>query len=273
MTSCSTRETMWIIGGGSGIGRATARMLAGPRRDIIISGRRTDRLDAAAEDIRADGYQASALPLDATDRAGTDAVYEIIRDRFPPVSTVVFATGKNLREQRWWQSMTPQDFASVIDTNLTAAVNVIASVLPDMRHAGGGRIVIVGSWAGWRYMSVAGAAYSASKMGLGAIVDSLNDQEGRAGIAATLVVPAEVRTEIMKSRPTSLSPDELAAMLDPSVVGLVIKSIVDLPRHVCINEIVISSIHNGIYLRDSAFRGPITTAMGPGHRADLNKKE
>jgi NADP-dependent 3-hydroxy acid dehydrogenase YdfG len=106
-------------------------------------------------------------------------------------------------------------------------------------------------------MSVAGAAYSASKMGLGAIVDSLNDQEGRSGIAATLVIPAEVRTEIMQTRPTPLTEPELAAMLDPDVVGLVIKNIVELPRHVCINEVVVSSVLNGIYLRDSAYHGPV----------------
>lgn len=262
MPQPSAREAIWIVGGGSGIGRAAALQLAGPHRDIIVSGRRADRLAAVAGEIRTDGHQARGLPLDATDPAATDAAYRTIRGQHPSVSTLVFAAGTNLHEQRWWKSLTPKDFASVIDTNLTAAVNAITAVLPDMRTAGGGRIIVLGSWAGWRYMSVAGAAYSASKMGLGALVDSLNDQEGRLGIAATLVVPAEVRTEIMQTRPTALSQDELAVMLDPQVVGLVITSIVDLPRHVCVNEIVVSSVRNGIYLRDSAFRGPTTVEIG-----------
>lgn len=253
----TTPEVTWIIGGGSGIGKATARRLAGGNRVIVVSGRRADRLDATVDEIRAAGYAVYALQLDATDTAATAAAHQSIRDRYGPVATIVFAAGTNLHEQRWWQSLAPDGFASIVDANLKSAVNVVASVLPDMRTAGGGRIVILGSWAGWRYMSVAGAAYSASKMGLGAIVDSLNDQEGRSGIAATLVIPAEVRTEIMQTRPTPLTEPELAAMLDPDVVGLVIKNIVELPRHVCINEVVVSSVLNGIYLRDSAYHGPV----------------
>lgn len=256
----TTLEVIWIIGGGSGIGKATAIRLAGEDRIVVVSGRRADRLDATVDEVRAAGHHAAALQVDATDTAATAAAHRSIRDRYGPVATVVFAAGTNLHEQRWWQSLTPDGFASIVDVNLNAAVNVVTSVLPDMRAAGGGRVVVLGSWAGWRYMSVAGAAYSASKMGLGAIVDSLNDQEGRAGIAATLVIPAEVRTEIMQTRPTALTEQELAAMLDPDVIGLVVKNIVDLPPHVCVNEVVVSSVFNGIYLRDSAYRGPVRTA-------------
>lgn len=255
----TTPELAWIIGGGSGIGKATAKRLAGKNRTIVVSGRRADLLDTAVDEMRAEGHRAYALPLDATGTAATAAGYQSIRSRYGSVTTVVFAAGTNLHEERWWQSLTPDGFASIVDINLNAAVNVITPVLADMRNAGGGRFIILGSWAGWHYMSVAGAAYSASKMGLRAIVDSLNDQEGRAGIAATLVIPAEVRTEIMQTRPTALTEQELAAMLDPDIVGLVVKNIVELPRHVCINEVVVSSVLNGIYLRDSAYHGPVET--------------
>jgi NAD(P)-dependent dehydrogenase (short-subunit alcohol dehydrogenase family) len=64
-------------------------------------------------------------------------------------------------------------------------------------------VIVISSWAGWRFTSFTGAAYGASKMGLAPWRESLDDQEGRHGIRATLVCPGEVATPILRSRARS----------------------------------------------------------------------
>lgn len=247
---------VWVIGGGSGIGRATAVRLARAGRTVVVSGRRADALAATVAEIESVGGKALALPVDVTDAEATKAARDEISERLGSVGTLIFAAGTNVRE-RWWDTLDTDSFRSVLDVNLTSAVTAVSAVLPGMRAAGGGRIFIVGSWAGWRYMSVAGAAYAASKFGLASVVESLNDQEGRAGIRATLVIPGEVETEIMKTRPVQLSAEELAAMLRPDDIAMMIENIVRLPARVTVNEVVVSGVLNGIYLRDSAYQGAV----------------
>lgn len=251
-----TNDVTWVIGGGSGIGRATAIQLAAAGRAVAVSGRRADALAETVERIEEVGGLAVVIPLDATDPSAVRAAAESIQDQLGTIRTLVFAAGTNV-VARWWEELDPDDFRAVLNVNLTSAVDAIAAVLPGMRAAGGGRIFILGSWAGWRFMSVASAAYSASKLGLSAIVESLNDQEGRSGVSATLVIPGEVETEIMFTRPQPPSAAELAAMLRPEDIAQMIENIADMPSHVCVNEVVISGVLNGIYLRDSYYHGPV----------------
>ncbi|MFJ4175278.1 SDR family oxidoreductase [Microbacterium sp. NPDC089696] len=255
MNAPAIENTVWVIGGGSGIGRATALRLAAAGRRVAISGRRADALHetvalAAGHDIRA--YQ-----LDATDSEALAATHTEIQSDLGPVGTLVLAAGTNLGAQRWWETLDASAFRGIMDVNLTSAVDAVATTLPAMRENGGGRIFVVGSWAGWRYMSVAGVTYTASKLGLAALVESLNDQEGRNGIRATLVVPGEVNTEILKTRPVPPSDEEIAALIDADDIARMIQNVSDMPFHVCVNELVISGVLNGIYLRDTKYSGAV----------------
>lgn len=254
----SASELVWVIGGGSGIGRATALRLAASGRRVVVSGRRPDALDETVRQMRGVSRgDIEAVPVDASNPDSLVGAHEHIARVHGPVGTLVFAAGTNLGVNRWWSELTPADFRAVVDVNLNAAVGAISAVLPDMREVGGGRIFVIGSWAGWRYMSVAGAAYSATKTGLASIVESLNDQEGRSGIRATLVIPGEVNTEILLTRPVPPSDEEKAALLDPDDIARIVENISDLPFRVCVNEVVVSGVLNGIYLRDSKYPGRV----------------
>ena len=257
--SKSVDGVSWVIGAGSGIGRAIAVRLARSGGNVVVSGRRVDHLDDVVQSIRAEGGRATALPVDVADAEAMRTAHLLIARDHGHVGVLIFAAGLNTPE-RWWESLTAERFQDIVNVNLNGAVNSIVPVLPGMREAGGGTIVLVGSWSGWRFMSVASAAYSASKSGLAALVETLNDQEGRSGIRATHLVPAEVDTEIAATRPVPPTEDERKAMLDPDDIARVTQSIIELPRHVCINEIVISGVLNGIYLRDSYYKGEVRVA-------------
>ncbi|RMB84935.1 SDR family oxidoreductase [Streptomyces shenzhenensis] len=243
----------WVVGSSSGIGRATAERLARDGYAVAVSGRRKELLDEVVRGITAHGGRALAVPVDVTDAASVDAAHTDITAALDgPLELLVCSAGTNVRN-RWWSELTPADFDLVVDTNLNAVTRCALTVLPGFRQAGFGQIVVVSSWAGWQYMSAAGAAYSAGKTALGALVHTLNDQGGRSGIRATHLCPGEVVTDILRTRPVPPPEEETARMLDPDDVAEAISWLAGLRAKVCVNELVLTPVHNRMYVDTSAY--------------------
>jgi len=242
----NSKKVAWITGGGTGIGLATAQRLAGQGWHVAVSGRREAELKAACDAIAAAGGTAEAVPLDVSDAAAVSKAAEGILARNGRIDALVCSAGTNV-PNRYWKDLTPEAFAKVSAINLNGVAFCVGSVLPAMRAAGGGSIVVVSSWAGWRYLPFTGAAYGATKQGLSPLVESINDQEGGNGIRATHVCPGEVATPILRSRPVPPPEEDIARMLKPEDVGDAIAYAVNAPAHVCLNEIVIGPTWNRIY--------------------------
>ena len=246
MGSTNTKQVAWITGGGTGIGLATAQRLAGQGWHVAVSGRREAELKAACDAIAKAGGSAEAVPLDVSDAAAVSKAAEGILARNGRIDALVCSAGTNV-PNRYWKDLTPEAFAKVSAINLNGVAFCVGAVLPAMRAAGGGSIVVVSSWAGWRYLPFTGAAYGATKQGLSPLVESINDQEGGNGIRATHVCPGEVATPILRSRPVPPPDEDIARMLKPEDVGDAIAYAVNAPAHVCLNEIVIAPTWNRIY--------------------------
>lgn len=240
-------QVAWITGGGTGIGLETARRLARAGARVVVSGRRQAELDAAVDAMRAEGGQAGAVVLDVSDAKAVAAAADAILAQHGRIDLLVCSAGTNV-PNRHWNTLTPEAFAKVTAINLNGVAFCVTAVLPAMRAAGRGTIAVVSSWAGWRFLPFTGAAYGATKMGLAPLVESLNDQEGRHGIRATLICPGEVATPILRSRPVPPPDADLARMLKPEDVADAIVYVAGAPAHVCLNEIVISPTWNRIYL-------------------------
>ncbi|NLD67947.1 MAG: SDR family oxidoreductase [Limnobacter sp.] len=245
MTSSDKRPVAWVTGGGTGIGLSTARALAVRGWHVVVSGRRKPELEAAVAAIAAAGDSAEAMPADVSDASAVGAVADAIVARHGRIDALVCAAGTNV-PNRFWDALKPEDFAKVSAINLNGVAFCVSAVLPAMRKAGGS-IVVVSSWAGWRYLSFTGAAYMATKQGLAPLVESINDQEGGNGIRATHVCPGEVATPILRSRPKPPPEEDMARMLKPEDVAEAIVYAISAPPHVCLNEIVISPTWNRIY--------------------------
>lgn len=242
------RTTTWLIGATSGVGRASAAALAGPGRHLVLSGRREGLLAEVADDVAARGGSASVMALDATDGAALDAAAEQIAAQHPPVGEMLYSAGLNV-PRRAWADLAMEGFSAIVETNLTAVARGISRVLPGMRAQGRGRIVVISSWAGWTYGRGAGVAYSASKTALKALTESLNDQEGPHGISACLLCPGDIDTPLIDNRPNVPSREQRDRMLQPEDVARAVSFVFDLPRHVSVNELVISPIESHSYGR------------------------
>lgn len=240
-------KVAWIVGGATGIGFATARLLGANGARIVVSGRRESELDKAIGALKEEGIDAVAQACDVASLKDVERAVERIREQVGIPDVLVQAAGINV-PNRSWKTLDAASFAKVVDVNLTGVANVVATLLPLMRQNGGASIAVVSSWLGWRYASFGGAAYCASKTALASVVETLNDQEARNGIRATLVCPGEVATPLLATRPVPPSQEDLERMLKPEDVADAIAYAMSAPAHVCLNELVISPLWNRIYL-------------------------
>jgi len=247
MRDNTNQKVAWITGGATGIGLATAKALGAAGFVVVISGRRSEELDKAVSILGDAGISARARQLDVSDAAGVQAAADAIIAEHGHVDALVLSAGTNV-PNRSWKDLTPESFRKVTEINLNGVAYCVAAMLPMMRNAGAGTIVVVSSWAGWRFLPFTGAAYGATKMGLAPLVESINYEEGHHGIRATLVCPGEVATPILRARPVPPPEADIARMLQPEDVASAIAYAVTAPPRVCINELVIGPSWNRIYL-------------------------
>ncbi|MGV8897112.1 MAG: SDR family oxidoreductase [Rhodoglobus sp.] len=235
-----TNRVLWITGGGSGMGQATARSAAAAGWTVVVSGRRAEVLTETVAQIGAAGGIARALPLDVQDQVAVAAARDSIVAEFGRIDALVLAAGRNT-PTRMWNNQSIDEFRDIIDTNLTSVATVIDATLADLRKSGG-VVVVVSSFAGWAFQPGAGVAYSASKTALGSMARALNQQEAPFGVRACHLCPGDVATDFIQQRP--LVPDDAAraVMLTADDIARSVQFVIDAPAHVRIDELVISPI-------------------------------
>lgn len=233
-------RVLWITGGGSGMGAAVAVQAASDGWTVVLSGRRVERLDAVAEQVRAAGGSADVLPLDTADVEAVATARDTLLTRHGRLDGLVLAAGLNAPERRW-DDQSVADFRAIVDTNLTGVVAAVDAALPSLRLAGG-TVVVVSSYAGWSFQPGAGVAYSASKTALASVVRTLNQQGAEQGVRATHLCPGDVATDFLDRRPVVPDAAARAVMLQPEDVARAVAFVLEAPAHVRVDELVISPV-------------------------------
>jgi NADP-dependent 3-hydroxy acid dehydrogenase YdfG len=249
-------KVAWITGGGSGIGLAAAAELAKAGCRVVISGRDAAKLDAACAEAVARGAPPGAVTaqaLDVADGAAVAQAAQSIHSAHGRVDILVNSAGINF-PKRYWGETDATTFDQVVAVNLNGAMACTLAVLSGMRARREGTVINVASFAGWHYGYLTGPAYTASKAALMALTHSFNIEEGEHGLRATSLCPGEVATPILAKRPVPPSDADKARMLQEVDLGRTIRFIAEMPAHVCINELVISPVHNRIYLGGDELR-------------------
>ncbi len=233
-------RVVWVTGAGSGMGQASAVAAGTSGRRVALSGRRADALEITAQRIAdAGGPDPLILPLDVTDARALSDAHARIGSEFGHVDELVLAAGLNT-PKRTWADQSISEFAQIVDTNLVAVARAIDLVLDGMRQTGHGTIVVVSSIAAWRLSPGAGVAYTASKRGLKALTETVNGQEGRHGIRATLLLPGDVDSEFLRLRPAPPDSATRARMLIPEDIARTVQFVLDSPPQLTIDEMVVS---------------------------------
>lgn len=234
------RRVLWVTGGGSGMGRASAIAAAEAGWDVAVSGRRADALESTVRAIEDAGGIGLALPLDVQDRTAVRAAVEQVVGRFGRLDGLVLAAGLNMPRRRW-EDQDLGEFDQVVATNLTAVASAMDAALPHLRTSGGVAVVI-SSYAGWSFQGGAGVAYSASKTALGSLVRTLNQQEADHGVRACHLCPGDVATDFLDQRPQVPDAAARAVMLSAEDVARAACFVLDAPAYMRVDELVISPV-------------------------------
>lgn len=232
LDTTSNRRVL-ITGAGSGIGAATALALASTH-DLILVGRRPSKLDEVVRLVEAQGGRALAVTWDVNDDAA-----ELMR-RVGTVTDLVLSAGLN-SPRRTWADQQMDEVRDVINTNLISVTDLITAALPSLREAAG-TVVAVSSLSAWTASPGAGVAYRASKMGLRALTEALNEQEAVHGVRAGIILPGDIDSEFLSHRPHPPGADPRRSMLDGRDVARAVHFMLTCPPHLRIDELVITPL-------------------------------
>jgi meso-butanediol dehydrogenase / (S,S)-butanediol dehydrogenase / diacetyl reductase len=186
-SSSTTSRSVLITGGGTGIGAAAARALAGDGYRVCVAGRRPEPLAAVAESVGGHAVAADVTRAQDAERAVTECV-----ERFGRLDTLVVSSGAGAGGAVLDQTL--ERWNRVIQTNLTGAFLVCRAALPHLLETRGA-IVTVASLAGLR-ADPDSAAYCSSKAGLIMLTQSMALDYGPAGVRANCVCPGWIRTDM-----------------------------------------------------------------------------
>nr|WP_294528392.1 SDR family NAD(P)-dependent oxidoreductase [uncultured Rhodopila sp.] len=233
----------WVTGAGSGIGEAAAVALAAAGATVVLTGRRREPLEAVAHRIGSRHVQ----PADLTDAAQVQRVGDYIRSILGRLDILVNNAGLNIVERHWSQ-LTPEGIDTVLKGNLNGALYCVTVALPFMRAQKDGLLIHTASIAGRFIGNLSGPIYTIAKHGIVAMSHGLNMQECIHGIRSTVFLPGEVSTPILDKRPTAVSAEDRARMVQPADCGSLIRYIACLPPHVVMNEVHLSPTWNRGYV-------------------------
>ena len=222
MTSPTTR-TVLVTGASSGIGRATAMQAAAARDHVALLARRKEVLEEVAEECRAAGASSTTILVAdvAEDSQVADAVAEVVRTT-GRLDAVLHCAG--VVSYGRTEETSPEDFESVVATNLLGAANVARHVVPVLREQQRGTLVLVGSLLG--HINVPEMTpYVVSKWGVRALARQLHIENlDVPGVRIVHVAPGSVDTPIYGSAldaaggvntppPPSISPERAARVV------------------------------------------------------------
>lgn len=232
-----TGKTALVTGGGTGIGLGAAIALGREGAKVAIAGRREEPLAAAAKSW--DGAEPLLFhTVDVSNRQSVNELFDWAYEKLGKIDIFVNSSGTNIRT-RTMAEMTPDQWDEVIAINATGAYNCLYAVLPKMREAGDGLIVNISSIAGKRAAALGGIAYCASKFAMTALGIAAGNEEAKHGIRITNVYPGEVNTPILDRRPTPVSDEHKASILQPEDVGQLVAALACLPARAHVPEVVI----------------------------------
>lgn len=225
-----------VTGGGSGVGKAIAVALHAEGSKVVISGRDRAKLDAVCQEIGGDRIHPVAC--DVAEAEQCQALIEAANQHFGQVDLLVNNAGTNLKH-RAIRELTPESWDQLIQANLNGAFYCMHYVLPQMFARKDGMIINVVSIAGKRANPLGGAAYIASKFGMGGLGMCLSNEERESGVRVSNIYPGEIDTPILVQRPKPVSEEQRAVILKPEDVASTVLFVATLPRHVSIPELII----------------------------------
>ncbi|MEY2227767.1 MULTISPECIES: SDR family oxidoreductase [Streptomyces] len=227
-----------VTGAGSGIGEATALLLAERGAKVVLGARRTERLEALAARIERAGGRAAWIRTDVTRRADLSGLVGLARERYGRLDVLVSNAGVGLISPL--DELRVEDWEEMIDVNLKGVLYGIAAALPVFREQGSGHFVNTVSTAGLRVVPLQ-SVYAGTKNAVRTISEGLRQEAGDT-LRVTVVSPGAVRTDFterMDPQARARIDRMMETALSPDAVARAIAFAVEQPDGVDVGDIVV----------------------------------
>ncbi len=233
------RKVVLVTGASSGIGAATALRLAAEGHHVVLGARRQDRLVSLVARIRGGGGSAQSCSLDVTDRAAVAGAVDAVVHENGRLDVLVNNAGVMLLSRL--DALLTQEWARMIDVNVTGLLNGVAASLPHFQRQGSGHFVTVAS-VGAHQVSSTSAVYSATKFAAWAVTEGLRlelDPRFRVTTISPGVVESELAEHITDPAAQQAMRSYRATTIPPDAIARAISYALSQPADVDVNEVVI----------------------------------
>jgi NADP-dependent 3-hydroxy acid dehydrogenase YdfG len=235
-----TGKVVIITGASSGIGEATARLLAERGAKVVLGARRLDRLESLTASIKAAGGEASYARTDVTQRAEVAALIQLAIERYGKLDVLINNAGIGLISPL--DELRVEDWDAMIDVNIKGVLYGIAAALPVFRQQGFGHFVNTLSTAGIRIVPTQ-SVYAGTKNAVRAISEGLRQEAGDK-LRVTVVSPGYIRTDFADAITSPAIKAQITAngnamAISPQAIARAIAFAIEQPADVDVGEIVV----------------------------------
>ncbi|QLH20096.1 SDR family oxidoreductase [Streptomyces sp. Rer75] len=228
-----------ITGASGGIGEATARLLAERGAGVVLAARRSERIDAIAQDIREAGGRAATCVVDVTQAEDLHRLVSSTIDQYGRMDVLVNNAG--IAPISPLADLDTASWAAMIDVNLRGMLNGVAAALPVFREQGSGHLVSIVSVAGLS-VSPSMAVYAATKNAVRTVHEGLRTESTDGVVRTTAISPGYVRTDLADSMADPHIREQTRKNMDavgipPAAVARAVAFAIEQPDDVEIGEI------------------------------------
>ena len=230
-----------ITGASSGIGEATAKLLAQNGAKVVLGARRTDKLEKLVKEIYSSGGTAEFKAVDVTDREDVKAFVEFVKDKFGRVDVIFNNAG--VMPLSPMNALKVEEWDNMINVNIRGVLNGIAAGLPIMEAQGSGQIINTAS-IGAHVVVPTAAVYCATKYAVWAISEGLRQelQHIRVTTLSPGVVDTELGSDITDESSKGLLEDFRKTALPSEAIARAVLYAVSQPDDVDVNEVIVRPV-------------------------------
>ncbi|PDP81868.1 SDR family NAD(P)-dependent oxidoreductase [Prevotella intermedia] len=240
------KKIVMVTGATSGIGEACAKKFAQGGYNIIITGRRKEKLDALKKELEGMGAEVLAMQFDVREREAAKKAVEFLKDKWAKIDVLINNAGLALGLDKEYEGDF-DDWDTMIDTNIKGLLNMTRFVVPAMVERNEGHIINIGSVAGDAAYAN-GNVYCATKAAVKTITDGLRIDVAESNVRVTNLKPGLVQTNFSNVR--FHGDDARADNVYKGVKPLTGDDIADVafyaanaPAHVQIAEVLVLATH------------------------------
>ena len=232
-----------ITGASSGIGEATAKLLAGRGAKVVLGARREDKLKQIAAEIENGGGKAVYRELDVTRPSDNNAVVELAKQTFGQIDVIFLNAG--LMPNSPLSAMKTDDWHQMVDVNIKGVLNGVAAVLPTFVGQKSGHVIATSSVAGLKAYP-GGAVYGGTKWFVRDFMEVLRMESAQEGtnIRTATIYPAAINTELLGTishKGTAQGMGELYERygISPERIANVVAFAIDQPQDTTVSEFTV----------------------------------